>query len=322
MKNYIKTTVSSLLLLVISLFLATSTVSAVPVCPEPVLFEQPNGMSIQVFLKGDEFLSWSEDVSGNLIIFDNTLNGYCYAEWTNDGSKSTGELIDVTRTNTKGNSLTKGNDIPENVTNNAMIERKDMSALLSDDKSFNPTRITPLTSSPPVPANVSDLVRKTLIVHITWSNRAGIIPPKLTGGAIYDLVFNPNTNSINKYFQDLIGTTSAIIVPAASTTSAAITTFLDNMPGIIEISIPGVHTNPYNNSVNQSSLLTNAITSACALILELDTFDTNKNGTLETKELLIGFIVDGYEGTIAGNNTCSFWAELSSVLLHHLQRME
>ena len=72
---------------------ASATVFAVTACPDPISFYQPNGTLVVVYAFGDEFLTWTEDAQGNLVVFDEEKGGYCFAIWTDDGIQSTGELI-------------------------------------------------------------------------------------------------------------------------------------------------------------------------------------------------------------------------------------
>jgi|GEM_PF-2274574 len=292
---------SMILVAMLCLIFASATVFAVTACPDPFTFTQPNGDLVVVSVFGDEYLSWSEDNTGSLIIFDETQNGYCYAEWKDSGAVSTGNLVGANFAVL--HSSAAKHSIPLAVINSAneireaeLIARR---ALLGRDPLEDLDNLG--LDTPPIPANVSALKRNVLIVHVTWTDRTNISTPKLTGALIYDLVFNPITNSVNRYYKELIGTDEDIILPAN------VSSPLDGKSGVIEVKMPGSHTNPGNQTEPRRLLMTNAITKACAdKIIDLSKFDTNKNGVLETTELSIGFIVDGYEAS-AGARTPNFW---------------
>ncbi len=61
------------------LVFAHQDANAMPACPEPVKMQQPNGQNIQVYLRGDEFLHWNEDVNGFTILKDSKTASWVYA---------------------------------------------------------------------------------------------------------------------------------------------------------------------------------------------------------------------------------------------------
>jgi len=165
-----------------------------------------------------------------------------------------------------------------------------------------------LTVTPPVSPNtapkvapLSELQRKLLIIHATWSDRTGINTPKLNGNQIYDIVFNPATRSVNDYYKELFAATDDIILPAQ------VNNPLDGRAGIIEVTLSGRHTNPGRNHDPHAELMKRVLVEASGQgLIDFSVFDTNRNGTLEVTELSIGVIVDGYESGI-GAPTPNFW---------------
>ncbi|MCL1873421.1 MAG: InlB B-repeat-containing protein [Clostridiales bacterium] len=278
---------------------------AVVACPDPVSYTQPDGTIIQVHTKGDQFLGWHEDEEGNLIVFDIYQEGFCYATWTDGGPVPMGELVGSFESNLIPMPRTKGDEIPQEILDQAEQARSEELAWLTDDGFMLSDLIPGIDlpdDGPPLFNNVANLQRKVLIIHVTWQNRAGINTPKLNGSQIHNLVFNPNSNSVNKYYKELLGTTTDIILPAT------VSSPLNGNQGIIEITLPGTHTNSQGNGNLGDTVLANAIITACSNgLINLAAFDTNGNGALETTELAIGFIVDGYE-TSAGAPAPSFWA--------------
>ena len=297
-------TIIILALLIIGIVPATFAIMA---CPGFASFEQPNGTVIQVCSKGDEFLGWHEDGEGNLVVYDIHQNGFCYAAWTDDGPVSMGELVGSLADDLIPVPKTRGEDIPQTVIDNAeQIRSEEMAALLEsrlmlpDLDLFAPTDTE--ASAPPYIASIASLQRKVLIVHVTWSDRSGINTPKLNGNQIYNLVFNPSSNSVNKYYKELLGASTDIIL------AANVNSPLNGCQGVIEVTLPGAHTNPQSNSSYSSALLSSAITAACSQgLINLADFNTNGDGILQTSELSIGFIVDGYEASYQLNIAPAIW---------------
>jgi len=287
---------------------------AAPASPEPAYFTQPDGTVVQVNVIGDEFLGWTEDEAADLIIFDLELFGYCYAVWTDDGPVSTGELVGSPDLGISfaagmgmGRPRTRGGDVPARLRERAEREREDEMAILLSAGNMPLSEIDLLLDGSPAHADVSTLKRNLLIIHATWSDRTDINTPKITGNQIYDRVFNPAVNSVNRYYKELIGATEDIILPVTLKNP------LNGRPGIIEVILPGRHTNPGNNSTLRRELMTKVLTAASAQgHIDFSVFDANKDGTIQTTELSIGVIIDGYESSSNAGTGPSFWGSAGS----------
>ena len=278
----------------------TTTATAVPACPDPISFTQPNGAEIQLTLHGDEFLNWSEDASGNLIIFDEDKNGYCYANWTDGGAVSTGEMVaepveDAAPSSPKFQ-REKGADIPDKVLRRASRLRE----------KIRPGQDLPLMApAPPSPSgapvvnSIENLRRNVLIIHVRWGDESNIAVAPLTGQQLYDRVFNSNTRSVNSYYKELFASEEDIILPAN------VTNPLGGYQGIIEVTLSGAHTNAGGDNAKQLSILQKAVTAAAPYI-DFSKYDTNNDKTLQTSELSIGVIVHGYEAA-STSTTPNFW---------------
>ncbi|MCH5209614.1 MAG: hypothetical protein J1F01_01485 [Oscillospiraceae bacterium] len=72
--------VCSIMSVIIFSALICAAAYAAPICPVPVEVIQPNGDVITVTTYGDEFFSWKEDESGNIIVYDEESNSYKYAK--------------------------------------------------------------------------------------------------------------------------------------------------------------------------------------------------------------------------------------------------
>ena len=264
--------------------------------PEPFTYRQPNGVIIQVSLNGDEFLGWAEDPAGNLIIHDKDAGGLCYAIWDDDGAVSTGELVGNLVGARAFTQRAKGRDIPWRTRERAQRNREEATAIMSEagiDLQDLAEAMDFESHSPPVPASADSLKRKLLIIHVTWTDRTGFASkPKLSGEQINDFVFNSATRSVNDYYKELIGTNEDIVLPAS------VSIPLDGYQGIIEVTLPGAHSDPKNNTTNQRNLMNLAVTQAVEQgRVNFSMFDTNGNGTIETTELSIGILVDGFNSS-------------------------
>jgi M6 family metalloprotease-like protein len=266
----------------IFILLFPSVVRAVPARPEAVSFKQPDSTTIQVYKKGDEFLNWTENRDGSLIVYDADKKAYCYGTWTENGPISEGVQARDTDFFLTKLFRTKGSDIPQKVRTKAWEQSQDLQRAL-----------------PPVRPETEHFKRKVLMIHVTWRNRIGIDTPKLNGKQIYDLVYNPQTNSVNKYYKELIGSDQDIIIPLD------VSRPMDGNEGVIEVTMPGRHIGGEEYDIEQQEEL---IADAFALCEDINfsAYDSNKDGLLVSEELSIGFIVDGYESSAVTGNQ-SFW---------------
>ncbi|MCL2767099.1 MAG: immune inhibitor A, partial [Peptococcaceae bacterium] len=291
-------------------------------CPFPSKFTQPNGTVIEVYQKGDEFLHWSEDISGNLIAYERAKRGFCYGSWSKSGPASTGELISpesialdkssiTSRTLVKGAVRVKGSDIPLDIRSKAILDRNQY--MLKLDSFQSPTVSTQVTmtkapeqkSPSPPSGSYSPLKRKLLMVHVTWKQRdkMGTLPRKMTGTEIYNLVFDPARRSVNSYYMDMYRSSGNVIEPADVDTQHR----MDQALGVIEVTL-----DPDPNSIQQylasSQVLRDAIVEACkSKKVDLSKYGgNNPSKTLFASELSIGFIFDVYEGSAFGISP-SFW---------------
>jgi M6 family metalloprotease-like protein len=289
---------------------------AVPAYPYPTSFTQPDGKVIQVQGKGDEFLNWTEDLEGNLVVFDPVRKGICYAHWTNGGAVSTGELVgpsSVAHAQGVATARSKGKDIPQGVLELADMKRQEQSRWLEkmgreirEQNAKKRPGISLAPSTAPSMTDVENLKRKLLIIHATWDNRSNISPAKLTGKQIHDLVFNPETRSVNDYYQELFGQTEMIITPAT------VINPMDGFQGIVEVQLSGSHP-----GTNASTDIMHRAIIAASENGHINYADFAQPGatTLLTRELSVGVIIDGYENAFGGVNapTPNFWGSAGGV---------
>lgn len=80
-------------LCLVFLILATHDARAVPACPVPITVQQPDGQTIQVYLRGDEFLHWNEDAAGFTILKEEQTGRWVYAVRDAGGNLVPGSLV-------------------------------------------------------------------------------------------------------------------------------------------------------------------------------------------------------------------------------------
>jgi aminopeptidase YwaD len=308
------------LLAIIMIVAFSSSALAVNANAEPFPFTQPNGTLIAVRLFGDEFLHWEEDVNGNLIVFDEDKDGYYYGEWTDEGAVSTGELVGAGLSVVMFRAAGQGHTIPQAVLKRAEAYREEMTAGMYDEgegrlaQALTEAQAAP-AGTPPVYADVNRMKRKMLMMHVTFEDRGNILTrggvemPKMSGQQIYDLCFGLREEidrSVNGYYQDMLMTDDVVITPAE------VLVPMDGCQGVIEVVMPGRHPHWGSNDAPSMVFMRDAMVKACAEnLIDLPSFDTNGDGTIQTAELAIGMIIDGFEYSM-GNIIPNFWGVSTS----------
>ena len=303
-------------LLTISIVIAiSSSALAVNANSDPFPFTQPDGTLIAVRLFGDEFLHWEEDANGELIVFDDGQDGYCYGVWTDDGAMSSGELVGAGLSVIALKPPGQRQQIPQSVLNKAAALRDELTAGLDDDgdAAFVQAMSSALAAesgTPPVYASVESLKRDMLMIHVTFEDRSNILTsggqvmPKMSGKQIYDLCFGLRgevDRSVNCYYQDLFMTDEIVITPPT------VLVPMDGYQGVIEVVMPGQHPHWGSNDAPSFVFMRDAMVKACAEnLVDLTQFDKNKDGNLAREELAIGMIIDGFEYSM-GNIRPNFW---------------
>ena len=301
------------LVAMICLIFSSTTVFAVNANPDPFPFIQPNGSAISVWQFGDEFLHWSEDANGNLIVFDDAKDGFCYATWSDNGEVSTGELVGAGLPLAMARNAGSKHTIPAKVIAKAEETRATLTEGLFDEQAFIQAMTTAMAApagTAPQYAEVDKMKRKMLMIHVTFADRSNILTregevmPKMSGQQIYDLCFGLREEvdrSVNGYYQDLLMTDEIIITPAE------VLKPMDGCQGVIEVVLPYMHPNYASDDPKSAAAMREAMALACEQnLINLVPFDTNGDGTLATAELAIGMIFDGFEYSM-GRIVPNFW---------------
>ncbi|MCL2152990.1 MAG: S-layer homology domain-containing protein [Oscillospiraceae bacterium] len=276
--------------------LSTATAYAAPASPRSFSIKQPDGTIIAVKLQGDEFLNWTEDSNGNLIVFDEVVKAYCYADWADEQPASTGILVDDTSMLNSAVFKPKIQKIPQEALD-AAIERRESRHPTS--KNGLPQGRASRSSNIPNVADISELWRKILVIYVRWADESNIDRAPLSGQQIYDIIFNPQTRSVNTYYRELLNQTDDVVIPAQ------VTNPLGGIQGIIEVRLPGTHTNPGGDFEVASDIVTAAYDAADPYV-NFAEFDTNDDGVITSNELTVCIITQGYEASYDGS-TPSVW---------------
>ena len=282
-----KKTIGITLFALLAFATLTATTLAAPINPEPVFFTQPNGERIQVTTYGDEFLSWTENENGFLIVFCEDTNGYYYAVWTDNGPESTGELVGGVVPFGPQPLRVKGADIPQAVLETAGQIRDERMAFLSELDFTPPISTTTRSSSEPVVNSVENLQRRVLIIHVRWEDESYMdefdLKP-MNGKQLYDHVFEPDTSSVNNYYKELFGIGEEdIILPAILDNPK------DGYQGIVEVTLSG----PFIGGAPGYSPVFERAFNAADEFVDFSQYDTNGDGILQVPELSIGVLVYG-----------------------------
>ncbi|MDR3239799.1 MAG: immune inhibitor A, partial [Clostridiales bacterium] len=297
----------SLLSIALVFLVPPAIVLAVPASTEPTAFTQPDGTEINIHLQGDEFLNWAEDDDGNHIIFDGSQNAYFYAHWTDSGEVSTGVAAgarDSAPSSRVQSYIEQGGSIPQRIVDAAI---KAHQAMRPGDFENTPldssVQSAPVdsTDGAPVLSDVNSLQRKTLVIYVRWQDESNINLPSLTGQQLYDIFFNANQNSVNRYYKEMYNSAEDIVVPAP------VNNGLDGKQGIVQVTLPGSHTDPRNTQgAVWKKIITSAVREADSIINFAD-YDTNRDGVLSRAEFTVCTVVQGYEYSSAPSLSPSVW---------------
>ena len=182
------------------------------------------------------------------------------------------------------------------ITTNADIDYETISQYDLTVKAQNTAGYSELKSVTIVINNIAEKVVPTLVVVMNWNNyNAG------TASEWYDKIFNKNSNSVAKWYQESTnGEISFIPVSENSGTSN---------DGIIMVDMGINHPGGSNDTDFRDTHITNAITSSTIVdSVDFAALDTNANGDLDISEIQIIFIVAGGEESYGDPQSSSIWA--------------
>lgn len=287
-------------LLVLSILFHTATSSiAAPAIPAPVEIIQPDGTRISTRIRGDEFQGWVElHKTGHTIIRNKTTGFWEYAEMQPDGNLGSSGI----KAEPKGANAPAGFPRGLKPRRNKDAEQQ-MNLMLKDmyqerlDRSK--MKVLPDLSAAasgdwtPLPVSGS---KKMLVVLVGFADRAFATTPASWNGAVFDTA----AKSVAKYYNEN-SFNNLNVSPAANTQSG--------MPaGIVSVTLATNHPNTGGDyTFDSDQAWGNSALAQAADLVDFKGFDTNGDGILDPSELVIYFIVAGYEASCS-NLTPSVWA--------------
>ncbi len=275
-----------LLLCMISCFLASMIQAyAVPACPFPVKFKQPDGSSFTAYIKGDEYQAWTETASGYSVVKNAKLNRWEYATKNYDG-----------RLVPSGKFVSPKTAAPSWIKRHLAPER-----IVPDDSGGR----TPFSSSARRAGSYSNWparqVRgtgKLLVIMVNFEDRACSTTPYSWNNTIFNT--NPGEKSVANFYAD--NSFGNFGITPVNHTQA------DAPAGIISVTLAQKHPNYGGNFDYETEIAwINEALAEAAGVVDFAALDTNHDLTLETNEAIVYFIVAGYEASGTGNSP-SIWA--------------
>lgn len=303
----------------LTFLLGLSLAHAAPAAPGIFNLVQPDGSVFKTRLHGDEFQNWREAVdSGHTVIRDDVSGYWTYAEKRPDGSlTSSGLRVDPT-----------GRSVPTRIEAGLRPPRDLRSEQAQTDflNKMYQERLRPAsgpasnrTSNPQfnfpsgagwVPQPIAG-ERKLLVVLVGFSDRAF----QTSASSWYNSFFNTDAGvkSVANYYRDNSFGLIAIS-PAAHTQPG-------NPAGVVTVTLAQAHPNPPSSDVSLGQTVwVAAAINAVDQYVHFSSYDSNGNGAMDTSELLVYFIVAGYDQaygwdytpSIYPHATHSWWGALSA----------
>ncbi len=259
--------------LVVCGVLAGSAVQAgaVPACPEPVTVTQPDGSDLTVYVRGDERFHFMTDEDG-YVIAQNDAGDYVY--------ETTG--------------------------------RRRSSALASDSGTGRPAGALHMSAMPVLEQVEEDAMAPALQAEVSLENRPLLtilveftdmkLDSRYDASFWYNKFFGTTGKTIHTYYTEMSNGTFTF-EPAADTQGAD--------DGIVTVLLSYDHPQPERQSDAENNRLTRQIARDALLAadayVDFAAYDTNGNGYLSSDELVISYLVAGYEAA-AGEQNYAVWA--------------
>jgi M6 family metalloprotease-like protein len=285
-----------------------------PAMPHPVSVEQPDGSTLKIRVRGDEFRAWTETEEGYTVIKNDRTKFWEYGRKSSAGKiESTGiavtpaskppetllkhqkpevnaeildghkKLLENRRSEMKKRAMGKGAALPGVA---PAPGGQGAAPSEDDDNPWDPIE-SPLTG----PQNV-------LVVMVNFSNRSFVTTPGSWNSIIFDT--SDGAKSLVNFFKD--NSAGMISINPIEHTQP------DKPRGIVSVTVPQGHPNSkdnFNYSV-ETAWITSAL-SAASLYVNFPSYDFDQDGYLETDELSVYFIVAGYESA-TGPASPGIWA--------------
>lgn len=191
-------------------FMCIATMEAAPALPVKHQLTQPDGTTLTVYLRGDEFMHYYETVDG--LMLQKSLNGfYCYAELSKEGKVIASPLIAHDETLRSPDEITYIRGIRQESLRNVLIEKMNL------DKSIRQKAVSPGTIKQDFPTvgEVHGLVVLVQYQDIKLSEAATVeaydrvmneenYDGDIASGSVRDYFLNQSENRLKLHF-DVVG---------------------------------------------------------------------------------------------------------------------
>lgn len=191
-------------------FMCIATMEAAPALPVKHQLTQPDGTTLTVYLRGDEFMHYYETVDG--LMLQKSLNGfYCYAELSKEGKVIASSLIAHDETLRSPDEITYIRGIRQESLRNVLIEKMNL------DKSIRQKAVSPGTIKQDFPTvgEVHGLVVLVQYQDIKLSEAATVeaydrvmneenYDGDIASGSVRDYFLNQSENKLKLHF-DVVG---------------------------------------------------------------------------------------------------------------------
>lgn len=272
-------------ILVACMFISTSAWSA-PASPFPIISEQPDGSSVEVFRRGDEFANWVETPEGYPLV-KNTATGF----W--EYAYVSGNTLTTSGTVYRSNDFPPAGVVRGYKPSQAFVQQRRLAAYggsAPDRGTWNPRPVSG--------------TRKILAIRVGFADQA--LNPAVNNTAND---FFGATNSVKKYYADQSRGTLQIISAWGGS-------------GVVEVTLDAGDFNGGNHPRdlldddtvgvvaahgNEVAFLESVLAKAAAQGVSFASFDTNGDGRITPDELCVYLIVAGYEGS-GSFGSPSVWA--------------
>jgi len=280
---------------------------AVPASPIAVQIEQPFGQKFNAHIRGDEFQRWVETDDGHAVI-ENRQNGtWEYAVQGQQGKLGLSGIEvdpsrsppDIPRNVRPARDIERENQFRELVIKNKLSERMMSSGGLSVSGPDAAPSLQPAYVGgnwAPVPVSGS---KKLLVVLVDFADRHLVVTPSTWN----DYIFNTTAGakSLANYYKD--NSFGALTVASVAHTQPG------SPAGIVKaiISLNHPYNSPAPDSYDTEAAWINAALVQAANYVDFAALDTNHDGVFQDSELVVYFIVAGYEQA-ESYKTPSIWA--------------
>ena len=283
-----------------------------PASPDMITLTQPDGKKIKAFIRGDEFQGWTETADGFTVIENRKDGWWEYA--TDDGAggiKSSGKRVDTAPPAGLKRHLRPKRDEGRERSFRDLLKKKrgDLAAASASSSATGGGVSGQAAEAPsagawdPVPVSGA---RNLLIILVEFAGD-GILPDITRNLSTTIDGWNSTTfstaagaKSVANFYKD--NSFGALTVTGVPHTQAG------NPPGLIIVRINKDHPDCGNNfNYTIETTWINAALAQAASYVNFPALDTNHDGVFEDSELVVYFILAGYEASCTSKHP-NIWA--------------